>query len=111
MKREIILLACAIVFLGAGVFLFLLEDGAFESREASDEGAAVKKSRGARRPEKAARETMMGFFRVVEDEATGEFATVESSVTVPAATYTQDAETGEWITIPGTTVIEVTGTV
>ena len=74
LKREIILLACAIVFLGAGVFLFLLEDGAFESREASDEGAAVKKSRGARRPEKAARETMMGFFRVVEDEATGEFA-------------------------------------
>ena len=45
------------------------------------------------------------------NEATGEFATVESSVTVPAATYTQDIETGEWITIPGTTVIEVTGTV
>lgn len=45
------------------------------------------------------------------DETTGAFATVASSVTVPAATYTQDAETGEWVVIPGVTVLQVSGTV
>lgn len=73
LKREIILLGCAILFLGAGVFLFWLEGGGGASTSASDEDAAAK-SRGVQASERAGRETMMGFFRVVEDEATGEFA-------------------------------------
>ena len=43
--------------------------------------------------------------------ATGEFATVPGQITVPAATYTQDATTGEWIIEPGVAVLTVTGTV
>lgn len=45
------------------------------------------------------------------DEATGVFSTTPSVVTVPAATYTQDPVTGEWTLIPGTTVLQVSGTV
>lgn len=45
------------------------------------------------------------------DETTGAFATVQSSVTVPAATYTQDTETGEWVIVPGVTVLQISGTV
>lgn len=45
------------------------------------------------------------------DETTGRFATVEGQITVPAATYTQDSVTGEWIVNPGTSVITVTGNV
>lgn len=45
------------------------------------------------------------------DETSGEFATLEGQITVPTATYTQDAETGEWIVTPGTSTITVTGTV
>lgn len=45
------------------------------------------------------------------DEATGLFRTTVGSITVPAATYTQDAETGNWIIDPGVATITVTGTV
>lgn len=45
------------------------------------------------------------------DETTGLFRTVEGQITVPAATFEQDPETGEWITIPGTSTLTVTGTV
>ena len=44
-------------------------------------------------------------------EATGEFATIPSQITVPAATYTQDPTTGEWTVDPGIGVLTVTGTV
>lgn len=44
-------------------------------------------------------------------EVTGEFATIPSQITVPAATYTQDPVTGEWIVEPGVGVLTVTGTV
>ncbi len=44
-------------------------------------------------------------------ETTGEFATVAGQITIPAATYTQDATTGEWIIEPGVGVLTVTGTV
>ena len=45
------------------------------------------------------------------NEATGLFSTAAGQITVPAATYTQDPVTGEWITIPGVSVLRVTGTV
>lgn len=45
------------------------------------------------------------------DEVTGLFATNEGLITVPAATFAQDAETGEYIVTPGTTVVTVTGTI
>ncbi len=45
------------------------------------------------------------------NEATGEFATIPSQITVPAATYTQDPATGEWLIQPGSVVLRVTGTV
>ena len=45
------------------------------------------------------------------NETTGEFATVQSRITVPAATFTQDPVTGNWITTPGVTTVTVTGTV
>ena len=44
-------------------------------------------------------------------EITGEFATVPGQITVPAATYTQDLVTGEWIVEPGVSILTVTGTV
>ncbi len=43
--------------------------------------------------------------------ATGVFATVAGSVTVPAATFTQDPVHGNWIVTPGISVLTVTGTV
>ncbi len=43
--------------------------------------------------------------------ATGEFATIAGQVTVPAATFTQDATTGAFIVTPGTSTLTVTGTV
>ena len=43
--------------------------------------------------------------------ATGEFATVNGIITVPAATYTQDPVTGAISTTPGVTTLTVTGTV
>ena len=45
------------------------------------------------------------------DTATGIFTTTAGQITVPAATYTQDAVTGEWIITPGTSTLTVTGTV
>ena len=44
------------------------------------------------------------------DETTGIFSTVLGQITVPAATFTQNAD-GTWTTTPGITVITVTGTV
>ena len=44
-------------------------------------------------------------------EATGAFASVPGQITIPAATYTQDPVTGEWIVEPGVGVLTVTGTV
>lgn len=43
--------------------------------------------------------------------ASGAFATTAGRVTVPAATYTQDAATGLWTITPGTAVLTVTGTI
>lgn len=45
------------------------------------------------------------------DPATGLFTTVEGRITVPAATFSQDPQTGEWISTPGVTVLTVTGNV
>ena len=45
------------------------------------------------------------------DETTGQFATASGGITVPAATFTQDPSTGEWITEPGTATLTVTGTI
>ena len=45
------------------------------------------------------------------DEATGQFTTVAGQVTVPAATFTQNPETGLWTTTPGVSTLVVTGTV
>ncbi len=45
------------------------------------------------------------------NEATGEFATLDGVVTVPAATYTQDPDTGAVTTTPGVAVLTITGTV
>lgn len=47
----------------------------------------------------------------VYNEATGLFTTVAGQITVPAATFTQDPETGVWLVNPGVTVVTVTGTV
>ena len=44
-------------------------------------------------------------------EVTGEFSTNLSQITVPAATYTQDALTGAWVVEPGVSVLVVTGIV
>lgn len=45
------------------------------------------------------------------DESTGAFATVAGQITVPAATFSQSTETGDWETVPGEAVLTVTGTV
>lgn len=44
------------------------------------------------------------------DETTGVFATTAGRITVPGATYTQNAD-GTWATNPGTAVLVVAGTV
>lgn len=41
----------------------------------------------------------------------GEFSTAAGVISVPAATYAQNAETGVWEITPGVAVLEVTGTV
>ena len=43
------------------------------------------------------------------DETTGTFATVEGALTVPAATFTQDAATGVFTVDPGTSELTITG--
>lgn len=45
------------------------------------------------------------------NEATGEFVTIPGQITVPAATYIQDPETGLITVTPGTATLTVTGTV
>ena len=45
------------------------------------------------------------------DTATGAFATTAGTITVPAATAVQDAETGLWRITPGVTKLVITGTV
>ena len=45
------------------------------------------------------------------DELTGNFATVSGAITVPAATFSQNLETGVVTTTPGTAVITETGTI
>ena len=44
------------------------------------------------------------------DETTGTFATVVGALTVPAATFTQDAATGVFTVDPGTSELVITGT-
>ncbi|MBQ3507180.1 MAG: hypothetical protein IJA91_01410 [Clostridia bacterium] len=45
------------------------------------------------------------------DEATGAFATIPASITVPAATYSQNPTTGAWTVVPGVSTLVVVGTV
>ena len=45
------------------------------------------------------------------NSVTGVFTTVAGQITVPAATYTQDPVTGEWVTTPGIAIVVVKGTV
>lgn len=45
------------------------------------------------------------------NETTGMFRTIPGAVTVPAATYTQNSETGEWGTSSGVSTLIVTGTI
>ena len=45
------------------------------------------------------------------DEASGVFATVPGSITVPAATFTQNAQTGEWTGEPGAATLTVSGNI
>lgn len=45
------------------------------------------------------------------NEQTGLFQTNEGQIAVSAATFTQNADTGEWTITPGTAAITVTGTV
>lgn len=44
------------------------------------------------------------------DEATGAFATLPGQITVPAASYTQNAD-GTWTVEPGTATLTVSGTI
>lgn len=44
------------------------------------------------------------------DEATGVFTTIDTQISVPAASFAQD-ETGRWTVEPGSAVIKITGTV
>lgn len=43
--------------------------------------------------------------------ATGEFSTTAGAITVPAASATQDEQTGIWTLTPGTATLEISGTV
>lgn len=43
--------------------------------------------------------------------ATGTFTSVDGSITVPAATYSQDSTTGAWATQPGTSTLVITGNI
>ncbi len=45
------------------------------------------------------------------DETTGVFTTLDTQISVPAATFVQDSETGQWTVEPGSAVIKITGTV
>ncbi len=43
------------------------------------------------------------------DETTGLFESVAGAITVPAATFSQDAVTGEWNVTPGISILTITG--
>lgn len=45
------------------------------------------------------------------DQTTGVFSTIAGKITVPAATYTQNTQTGEWLITPGVSTLKITGTV
>ena len=45
------------------------------------------------------------------NQATGAFQTVAGRITVPAATFSQAKDTGDWMVAPGETVLTVEGTV
>ena len=45
------------------------------------------------------------------DEATGTFQTAAGQITVPAATYTRDPNTGAYVMTPGIATLTVTGTI
>lgn len=45
------------------------------------------------------------------NELTGLFTSAAGQITVPAATYTQDPNTGAWVINPGVSVLRVTGTI
>lgn len=45
------------------------------------------------------------------NQTTGQFSTVAGKVTVPAATFSQAADTGDWLIAPGEAVLTVTGTI
>ena len=45
------------------------------------------------------------------NQTTGVFTTLGGTITVPAATYTQDPVTGEVTVTPGVSVLTITGTV
>lgn len=45
------------------------------------------------------------------NQTSGQFDTAAGRITVPAATYAQEAATGDWIVTPGETTLTVTGTV
>lgn len=45
------------------------------------------------------------------DGTTGAFATLAGQVTVPAATDTQDPDSGIWTTTPGVSVLKITGSI
>ncbi len=45
------------------------------------------------------------------NEATGVFTTTADAITVPAAAYTQDPQTGVWQLAPGSATLTVTGTI
>lgn len=45
------------------------------------------------------------------NQTTGQFETIAGRITVPAATFSQSVETGDWIVTPGEMTLTVTGTV
>ena len=45
------------------------------------------------------------------NQVTGEFTTIEGAITVPAATYVLDPQTGIITTTPGVTILTITGTI
>ena len=45
------------------------------------------------------------------DASSGTFTTVANRITVPAATYAQNATTGAWTITPGTAILQVVGTI
>lgn len=45
------------------------------------------------------------------DETTGVFTTTAGAITVPAATFVQNATTGAWSVAPGVTTLEISGTI